>query len=128
MGTRVAREAGENSPVGTERYSRQNFGSFRLIQYYPRFRKTAGELNVEIKGVSTRPSKARNHLQMRGGRILSIADCIKNIGGRSAGSIFQHDCMSSHIFRLSPTAVDSGYSGMVPLLNKTGTNRSELEL
>jgi len=73
-------------------------------------------------------SEARNHLQTRGGRILSIADCIESIEGRSAGTIIQHDCMSSHIFGLSPTAVDSGYSGIAPLLNKTGTNKSELEL
>lgn len=78
--------------------------------------------------VSTCPGRGKDHLQMRGGRILRIADCIENIEGRPAGSIFQHDCMSSHIFGLSPTAVDSGYSGIVPLLNKTGTYKSELEL
>lgn len=66
--------------------------------------------------------------ETRGGRILRIADCIENIEGRSTGSILQHDCMSSHIFGLSPTAVDSGYSGIAPLHNKTGTNNSGLEL
>lgn len=91
MGTRIARETGE-------RYSHQTFGLFRLIQNHPSFRKTAAELNDEIKGVSMHPREARNHLQTRGGRILSISDCIEDIEGRSAGTILQHDCMSSHIF------------------------------